>query len=223
MACTHKFFGHQSHLQGVNGLLPNWNVKTLIIGTFNPEIIWHPDNKAEYYYGRTANYFWSLLPCFTGLNGIAHNDVSAQLTFLQQNQIGVTDFLISIDDADLSEQIHKDRILTVLDKDIEQFNQFTWNTDPIIDFILHNNIEAVYFTKLGNNKAINPKEKIFEFQMRKIEEACFTMASRVPTFRLHTPSGQGLGVGSPRLNVLIHRWYNENGGAQFPFINNNSI
>ncbi|WP_448104614.1 hypothetical protein [Pedobacter panaciterrae] len=219
MACTHKFFGHRSHLQGVSGLLPNWEVKTLIIGTFNPELKWHEGNKAEYYYGRTANYFWSILPCFAGLKAIAHNDVNTQLTFLQQNQIGVTDLLISIDDADSAEPSHKDRIVTVLDKEIERFHDFTWNTDPIIDFIRDHQIEAVYFTKLGDSKVVKPKENTFEFQMRKIEAACASIIPQVDTFRLHTPSGQGLGAGSPRSNVLMHRWYNSNGGAQFPFIN----
>ena len=36
MGCFHKFYGHEFHQEGQRGLLPNWNAKTLIIGTFNP-------------------------------------------------------------------------------------------------------------------------------------------------------------------------------------------
>ena len=61
MPCIHKFFGHHNHLNGNNGLLPNWEVNTLIIGTFNPSNNWVPNNAANYYYGRPRNYFWKIL------------------------------------------------------------------------------------------------------------------------------------------------------------------
>lgn len=216
MACTHKFFGHDFHLQGINGLLPNWDVKTLIIGTFNPELQWHPNNVAKYYYGRTRNYFWRVLPRFAGLSSINSQDINSQISFLKANQIGVTDLLISINDADLSNPNHIKRIQTVLDNEIELFKEFTWNTEPIIDFLLQNDVKAVYFTKLGNNAQKKIKPNTFEEQIRKIELAC--QHRNIYTNRLHTPSGQGLGAGSPRENVLIHRWYNSNGGNAFPFV-----
>ena len=81
MACKHKFFVHQYHLQGLNGLLPKWNVKTLIIGTFNPEFDWHPLNKANYYYGIDTNYFWEVLPQFTCIAPIDKQDVEGQACF----------------------------------------------------------------------------------------------------------------------------------------------
>ncbi|HMI01145.1 MAG TPA: hypothetical protein VK541_01610 [Pedobacter sp.] len=147
MSCKHKFFGHPFHLEGISGLIPNWKVRTLIVGTFNPEPAWHPANAANYYYGRATNYFWEVLPRFAGISSVSRQDLVAQLNFLKINEIGVTDLLISIDDADLSNMDHVERIRTVLDSEIELFNQFTWNTEPIVEFILKNNIEAVYFTK----------------------------------------------------------------------------
>jgi hypothetical protein len=52
MPCTHKFFGHPNHMVGDSGLLPNWGADTLIIGTFNPENDWNPNNDANYFYCR---------------------------------------------------------------------------------------------------------------------------------------------------------------------------
>lgn len=216
MACTHKFYGHHAHLPGENGLLPKWKAKTLIIGTFNPENSWHPKNPAEYYYGRIRNYFWKVLPRFAGLDAIPHANVPAQLAFLERNQIAVTDLLVSINDADSNNQEHVARIKTVLDNKIELFNQFIWNTNPILDFIEKQQIKAVYFTKLGNIGAVNPRDNTFEGQIRKIENYCSN--KKIPTFRLHTPSGQRLGPGSPRSHKLIHRWYDDNGATKFPFL-----
>lgn len=216
MACTHKFYGHNAHLPGENGLLPKWKAKTLIIGTFNPEQLWHLNNSAEYYYGRTRNYFWTVLPRFAGLDPIPHGNVNAQLAFLESNQIAVTDLLISIDDADLDNQEHVARIKTVLDNKIELFRQFTWNTDPILNYIAKQQIETVYFTKLGKAGSVNPRINTFEAQIRKIENYCIN--KKIPTYRLHTPSGQGLGAGSPRAHKLIHKWYDDNGAKQFPFL-----
>lgn len=213
MTCTHKFFGHPSHLGDEQGLLPNWNVRTLIVGTFNPENIWHPANKASYYYGRTKNYLWKALPRFANLPPILHNNVEEQLEFLNEHSIGITDLLIRINDAEIDNLEHVRRIRTVLDDQIELFSDFTWNTPHIVDYLQTNNIEAIYFTKLGTPGAVNVNPNSFEAQIRIIE------ALGVPTFRLHTPSGQGLGAGTPRINKLINRWYHDNGGNRLPFLN----
>lgn len=216
MACKHKFFGHQSHLQGINGLLPNWNVKTLIIGTFNPEEEWHPTNTANYYYGRDTSLFWDVLPRFACINDVDRQDIDGQIDFLKDRQIGITDILISIDDASLDNDEDVLSIQTVKDDLIEQFGKFTWNTMNIIEYIKQNNIEAVYFTKLGDLKRKKAKPNSFEEQIRKIEQLCNDTGIYVN--RLHTPSGQGLRSGKPRVNVLINRWYHMNGGHLFPFI-----
>lgn len=216
MSCTHKFFGHPAHLAGELGLLPTWETKTLIIGTFNPESKWHPNNAAQYYYGRTRNYFWKILPNFSGKAAIPHHDVAAQIDFLKANQIGVTDLLIRIKDADINNQEHVARIRTVLDDKIELFNEFEWNTSHIIHYIKSNDIKAVYFTKLGNISLLHAKPNTFEAQVRDIEKACKVL--NIPSFRLHTPSGNALGKGKPKNHNLIHRWYKHNGADQFPFL-----
>ncbi len=216
MSCTHKFFGHEAHLPGELGLLPTWKTETLIIGTFNPESKWHPDHAAQYFYSRPRNYFWKILPRFTGKAAIPHQYVAAQIEFLKEHQIGVTDLLIRIEDAHITKPEHRKRITTALDNEIERFSELDWNTPHILQYIKANSIKAVYFTKIGNAANQNVKPNTFEAQMRAIEQTC--KALKIPHFRLHTPSGSGLGKGSPKDHNLIRRWYMHNGADQFPFL-----
>jgi hypothetical protein len=216
MPCNHKFLNHNFHYE--NSLFPNWNAETLIIGTFNPSNDFHSENTANYYYGR-SKYFWKLLPIFNGRVPILENEIDNQREFLVNNKIALTDLLISINDANVENQIHINRIKTVKDIDIELFNDFTWNTDNIKEFIVKNNIQQVYFTFLSNINKQNVLFNTFEFQTRLIESFC--LSRNISTYRLHTPSGQGLGSGSPRLNKLINKWYFENGANNFLFINDN--
>lgn len=208
MPCTHKFFGHQNHLPGVDGLLPNWPVDTLIIGTFNPENAWAPNNDAEYFYGRPRNYFWRILPRFAGEPSIHRLDVHSQIDFLQRKKIAVTDLLIEIEGADINNLEHIQLINGFLDDDVNNFAPLRWNTQRIIHYLTVNDVKAVYFTKLGGNG-------VFEPQMVIIEDFCHENGISVK--RLHTPSGQGLGGGRPRENKLIHAWFNQ-AGHQFPFL-----
>ena len=218
MSCTHKFFGHSDHLGGNNGLLPNWKVKTIFIGTFNPENEFKQDNSANYYYGRARNLFWKVLSAFASIPEINNSDYQNQLIFLKKNKIGMTDLLIRINDANSDFEEHRRKISTVLDSEIETFKKFEWNTHYIIEFLKTNDVENVYFTKQGlglTNSNINT----FESQIRLIENYC--EENNIFSTRLHTPSGQGLGKGKPRINKLINKWYTYQGGNRFNFISEN--
>jgi hypothetical protein len=213
MSCIHKFYGHEFHQTGEFGLLPKWKAKTLIIGTFNPANNFHPQNTALYFYGRKRNYFWDILPLFAGESPIDKSSPQLQKLFLEIKQIALTDLLISIEDAELSNSEHIRRIKTVKDKGIEKFQVFNWNTENIKNYIEINKIEAVYFTYLSKEVTnINS----FEKQTCIIEEFC--RDKNIITSRLFTPSGQGLRSGIPRKNKLINKWYNENGANRFPFL-----
>lgn len=208
MPCTHKFWSHEQHLLGNHALLPEWRCRTLIIGTFNPENIWVPDNEALYYYGRSL-FFWNVTPKFAGLNAIANNNLAAQFEFLINYQIGLTDLIIRINDADINNPEHLARVRSYRDADLELFNNFTWNTPQIINYINQNQIEAVYFSRLGLQGQIG-------IEIQSIIDYC--NENNIINNRLHTPSGQGLHQGIPRENKLIHKWYHENGADQFPFL-----
>jgi hypothetical protein len=218
MSCTHKFFGHDFHQRGEKGLLPNWNAKTLIIGTFNPNNNFYEQNSASYFYGRKRNYFWDILPLFAGEPAIDKSNSLFQKCFLENKKIAITDLLISINDAELNNTEHIRRIKSVKDKEIEKFHSFNWNTEFIKNYIEINKVEAVYFTYLSNPSASNQLINTFEFQTRLIESYCQEIG--VFTSRLFTPSGQGLRNGTPRKNKLINKWYNENQADRFPFLSN---
>lgn len=206
MPCFHKFYGHANHMNGAYGLLPNWDANTLIIGTFNPEDTWAPNNLANYFYGRLTNYFWSILPKFVCEQAIDQQDIPTQINFLQRNRIALTDLLISINDANNPDHINW--ITNFRDNNLNLFNDLQWNTQNILDYIIDKNIIAVYFTRIGDQEP-------FGQQISIIEDFCDR--NRIINFRLHTPSGQGLGPGTPRRNKLIHTWYHQ-GGNHFPFL-----
>ncbi|WP_295712876.1 hypothetical protein [Mucilaginibacter sp.] len=194
-------------MAGENGLLPTWEADTLIIGTFNPCNDWVINNQANYFYGR-SQYFWKAIPQFACYDEIDNLDVVAQFDFLKKNRIALTDLLISINDVDVENEDHRNWIGSYLDNELNNFPDITWNTSNIIEYIIRNKIKAVYFTRLGNNAP-------FGEQITIIENYC--NVNGLINFRLHTPTGLGLGAGAPRRNKLIHRWY-EQGGNQFPFL-----
>ena len=210
MSCRHKFL--DSPL--LNKLLPTWKCKTLIIGTFNPENDFHPKNSADFFYQRKKNYFWDVLPLLSGEKGIDKEDTSAQIKFLKNHEIGITDILLSIEDAESTNKCHVRLLAGVKDEDIEFFTELKWNTNNIIEFINKNKIKAVFFTKLGNLDKVKIHENSFEYQMRKIEENC--KDKKIYTRRLHTPTGMGLGTGS-RIDTLYARWVDKNGADPIYF------
>lgn len=209
MSCFHKF------LNVDNELLPEWNSSTLVIGTFNPQNAFCPNNIAEFFYQRPRNYFWRVLPLIAGEDSIENNDTEAQLNFLHKHEIGITDILVSINDADANNEEHINLISTVKDDDIELFDDLIWNTNNIIRYITENNCSHIYFTRLGKPSA-NVEVNSFEHQMRIIEDYC--NRNNIYTNRLHSPTGMRLGEGK-RIPTLLNRWITQNGADQMPFYN----
>ena len=100
MPCIHKFFSENNHLPNENGLIPNWEINTLFIGTFNPSIQWNINNNAVYFYGRTRNYFWRLLSEFTcNMLPVNKTDYHTIFSFLRHYKIGLTDIIFRIKNA----------------------------------------------------------------------------------------------------------------------------
>jgi len=82
----HRFIDHKI----------NSKTEILILGTFNPDT---EKNEAEFFYGRSKNYLWKLLPTAFGKNDLKKEPVSKKLTFIEQ---------IKIDFIDLIEEIKVD-------------------------------------------------------------------------------------------------------------------
>ena len=69
------------------------NAETLVIGTFNPL---HPENKAEFFYGRGRNYLWRLLPISLG-EAIDLKDapVEDKKSFMRRHRVDFIDIIAS--------------------------------------------------------------------------------------------------------------------------------
>ena len=133
MPYIHKFLNNRNYLN----LIPSWDCKILIIGTFNPENDFHKKNDAKFYYQRNRNYFWTVFPMLFNFQSIDKKDTEHQIEFLKKYKVGITDLLISIDDAKIDNLEHKLLISSVKDSDIEKFNDFTWNTEEQISEEFH--------------------------------------------------------------------------------------
>ncbi|MDD5372810.1 MAG: hypothetical protein PHO62_05230 [Sulfurimonas sp.] len=129
--------------------------KTLIIGTFNPDV---PCNKAEFFYGRAKNYFWDLLPFVFGIESLK-GDVQKQKEFLETYDIELSDLILSValNEADIC-NYGDDKL-----KDIKE-----WNTTTILDILKKSKTKEVYFTRKSFDKSVeNIKNEIY-----KIKDYC---------------------------------------------------
>lgn len=70
------------------------NTETLIIGTFNPDT---PDNDAEFFYGRSRNYLWRLLPTAFGESDLKQATKQEKISFINQYKINLIDLIEEIE------------------------------------------------------------------------------------------------------------------------------
>lgn len=80
----HRFLDHQI----------NQGTETLIIGTFNPETA---NNDAEFFYGRSRNYLWRLLPTAFGENDLKGASKQEKLEFIRKHKIDLIDLIKEIE------------------------------------------------------------------------------------------------------------------------------
>lgn len=142
MACRHRF---------INDLYPNGQLKYLFIGTFNPSWDRPQNDNANWFYGRQYNDFWFIMPQVFGKESLMHRNFRTNRQFLlnwcQQNDIGITDLIENIQDADINNQFHKDIILSVNDNAFDTFNEII--PTNILEIIQNNSksLCGVYLTR----------------------------------------------------------------------------
>jgi len=140
--------------------LPNWEVKHLFIGTFNPS----GGETVPYYYGRKRNRFWKLLSEVFEIE----LDPNSESFFddIKKLKIGCIDLINSITfeekyKEDVLGKGYKDSVL--FKKNIEK----SYNTSEILKFISENDLTQVYFTNSGSS--LNKEQKL---ELKKIDEVC---------------------------------------------------
>ncbi|MCE7057535.1 hypothetical protein LZF95_22835 [Algoriphagus sp. AGSA1] len=69
------------------------DTETLILGTFNPET---SGNNADFFYGRTRNYLWRLLPTAFGEDDLKGAPKAEKLDFIKKFKIDLIDLMEEI-------------------------------------------------------------------------------------------------------------------------------
>jgi hypothetical protein len=173
MGCKHKF---EKYLY-LNDL--GFEPTTLIIGTFNPLCV--ENNEAEWFYGRIkSNYFWEVLPRLFSENSLIDEDPSAWKNFCKKHKIAITDFISSVDDADVNNSVHKKALEGYSDTRITKtFKQFSF-VDIVALLKDHPTIKNVYLTR-------GAKVGFWRKLWSPIKEYC--IANGIRAEFLLTPSG----------------------------------
>lgn len=130
--------------------------KILIIGTFNPATICNP---ADFFYSRTRNFFWELLPAMFNKGSFKDKTREEKIEFLKRHDIELTDLILF---ADIEE-----RYLGEYGDDKLSVPEEGWNTAYILEYLQKGNTKEVYFTR----KSFQGVKKIEE-QIKKIEAYC---------------------------------------------------
>lgn len=136
-------------------LYPLQGKKIVIIGTFNPDV---ECNDAEFFYGRTRNFFWRLLPEVFGKESLK-GDVKKQKEFLKEHDIELSDLILIVEMSQKNICSYGDDKLT---------NVITYNTDNIIKSLSKGRTKEVYFTRKSFDKSV---QKIRD-EIYKIKEFC---------------------------------------------------
>ena len=180
MPCIHRF---------VNDLNPNEPLKYLFIGTFNPSWDRPQNDNANWFYGRQYNDFWFIMPQVFGHPSLMHRNFRTNRDFLihwcNQNQIGLTDVIQSINDANINNEHHREIILGVNDNAFDIFNEII-PTD--IAAIINANVETlcgVYLTRYEHTLLPNG---IINNLWTGIKNICFNL--NIDCSDLVTPSRQ---------------------------------
>ena len=134
----HRFLNHQL----------NPETKMLIIGTFNPEVA---DNAAEFFYGRSRNYLWRLLPIAFGeidLKGASNRE---KLEFIIRREI---DFIDLIEEIEVDEGQEANYYDGYIDSKVTRWKNIISEIDKLT------NMKGVCFTRKTFSDIPNMKKQI---------------------------------------------------------------
>lgn len=124
--------------------LPNWNIKTLVLGTFNPSC----GEKTDYFYGRSQNNFWRTIENINNLEfGWFQNSLERKLKFMLENEFGCTDIIKSVI---ISDKLERKEICGSGYKDQTLFTKkkctLTYHFEEIKTYLQNSNVKKVIHT-----------------------------------------------------------------------------
>ena len=145
MKIKHRFTNHQL----------NPATEILIIGTFNPET---DKNPADFFYGRSRNHLWQLLPVSFGLPNLKGKSKEEKNNFLKKMKIDFIDIVGEIEVDEGAETNYKDGFID---------DKITMHHDVIKQMKKLKNLNKVCFTRKTFGDIPNMKKEI-----KKIEAYC---------------------------------------------------
>ncbi len=155
----------------------NPKTETLIIGTFNPETA---ENEAEFFYGRSRNYLWRLLPRAFGKKDLKGASKQEKLDFIKQQKI---DFIDLIEEIQVEEGQEANYCDSYIDNKITRRK----NIISLIDTLP--NLKRICFTRKTFSDIPNIKKQISEIQ-KHCENKGIAFRSLITPARLYTEDKQ---------------------------------
>ena len=151
---------------------PTWECKTLILGTFNPEI----GSDADYYYGRIrptggwSNRFWPAVNSYLDVHCLEiplaeKGDLNSKVRIMSKFKFGCVDIVSRIEcmnEEDITGNGFADTAI------FHPHNKVYFNTELIIDFINTHGIKKV-ISSFGKGTSLN---QIALDEIDNIKKAC---------------------------------------------------
>lgn len=145
MKIKHRFTDHKLHPE----------TEILIVGTFNPET---EKNPADFFYGRSRNYLWQLLPLAFNLPSLKGKPKEDKSAFMRQMKIDFIDVVGEIEVDEGSETNYKDDYID---------RKITINHDVIKQIKKLKKLRKVCFTRKTFGNIPNIKKEV-----KKVEDYC---------------------------------------------------
>ncbi|MBK7571717.1 MAG: hypothetical protein IPI10_08860 [Bacteroidetes bacterium] len=176
--------------------IPQWTVKFLFLGTFNPE----GGAVLDYYYRRPSNGFWKILKLyFDPYNNIPIDTYEGLVAFMKKFGIGCIDIINTVECPDH----YVERIIGQGYSDAALFtvNGLTrhYNFENIQNFISNQSIKPFVFSTWGQRE--NPAD-FFEAKSGFLQ---YCDLNNIPFTSLASPSGRVYrGINIPIINENWH-------------------
>lgn len=138
----HKFLKHAI----------NPSTETLIIGSFNPKAA---GNNADFFYGRSRNFMWRLLPSAFGLDTLKGGAKKKKLSFMAMQKVDFIDLIKSVNVDEGEEANYLD---TYIDFRVAEWSEVLSEIKGL------KNLKRVCFTRKTFDRIPNMEKKIQEIQ-----------------------------------------------------------
>lgn len=184
----------QHQLINQDFFFPDWKIKHLFLGTFNP----NGGQEVRYFYGRHSNYTWLLLTEIFGINfrELLDNDFNSFINELKNNSIACMDMIKSIEFNE--NEVDINNIIGNGYKDSNIINNSVirhYNTESIQKVIANNQNVKIYST-WGRGSALMNWVNEVDLIQNRINLTSPSRAARVP-------------LGVDKFQYILNDWNNK--------------